>query len=153
MSAESPSVRVSVPGASIAVVASLWNAPIVDKLVEGAISSIESADASYKEYRVSGAFELPLVVFECLKTCDAAVALGVVLRGDTAHFDYICMSVTNGLTEVVLKTEKPVGFGVLMVETIEQALERIESHNNKGRESAEAVLLSLKHLTDIRGSA
>lgn len=153
MSTESPSIHVSLPGATIAVVASLWNAPIVDKLVEGAIGSIESADASYKEFRVSGAFELPLVVAECLKTFDAAIALGVVLRGDTAHFDYICTSVTNGLTEVVLKAEKPVGFGVLMVETIEQALERIEPRTNKGKESAEAVLFSLKQLSDIRGLA
>jgi 6,7-dimethyl-8-ribityllumazine synthase len=94
-----------------------------------------------------------LLVSESLKTYDAAIALGVVIRGDTAHFDYICTSVTDGLTEVVLKAGKPVGFGVLMVETLEQALQRVEPNNNKGKESAEAVLLSLKQLSELRGSA
>lgn len=151
MSKETPSITISLPGASIAVVATLWNAPIVDQLVTGAVSALETARASYKEFRVSGAFELPLVVAECLKTFDAAIALGVVIRGDTSHFEYICTSVTNGLTEVVLRARKPVGFGVLMVENVEQALERIEPNNNKGKESAEAVLLSLKQVSDIRG--
>jgi len=153
MSNDSPTIDISLPGVSIAVVATLWNAPIVDKLVEGAISAIELAGASFEEFRVAGAFELPLLVSESLKTYDAAIALGVVIRGDTAHFDYICTSVTDGLTEVVLKAGKPVGFGVLMVETLEQALQRVEPNNNKGKESAEAVLLSLKQLSELRGSA
>lgn len=153
MSNESPTIDINLPGVSIAVVATLWNAPIVDKLVEGAVSRIQEAGATSQEFRVAGAFELPLVVLESLKTFDAAVALGVVMRGDTAHFDYICSSVTNGLTEVVLRSGKPVGFGVLMVDNIEQALERTGPNNNKGKESAEAVLLSLKQLNDVRGLA
>jgi 6,7-dimethyl-8-ribityllumazine synthase len=102
-------------------------------------------------FRVSGAFELPLVVAQSLKNFDAAIALGVVIRGDTAHFDYICQSVTDGLTRVVLDERKPVGFGVLMVENEEQALVRCHKDNNKGAESAEAVLLSLQKLLEIKG--
>lgn len=150
MSHQSPLINVSMPNARVAIVSTLWNDVIVHQLVEGAKASLQASSASFQEFHVAGAFELPLLVSECLQTFDAAIALGVVIRGDTAHFDYICTSVTNGLTQVVLETRKPVGFGVLMVETIEQAQMRSQPTNNKGKESAEAVLLSLKQLAELK---
>lgn len=150
MSLNGPTINLQMPNIRIAIVSTLWNEDIVHLLVEGAKSSLQMSSASFEEFQVAGAFELPLLVSECLKTFDAAIALGVVIRGDTPHFDYICASVTNGLTQVVLESHKPVGFGVLMVESIEQAQIRSQPENNKGKESAEAVLLSLKSLAELR---
>lgn len=146
MSSDGPSIQLQMPNARIAIVASLWNREIVDELIAGASEALTVAAASYEVVRVAGAFELSLIVKNCLKDFDAAVALGVVIRGDTAHFDYICQSVTQGLTQVSIEAEKPVGFGVLMVENEQQAWDRCQKDNNKGKESAEAVLLSLSHV-------
>lgn len=151
MSSQAPRIEVTLPHMRIAIVATLWNENIVDQLIDGAQDVLGEASMETHVFRVSGAFELPLVVAQSLKNFDAAIALGVVIRGDTAHFDYICQSVTDGLTRVVLDERKPVGFGVLMVENEEQALVRCHKDNNKGAESAEAVLLSLQKLLEIKG--
>ena len=146
MSSDGPRIQVQMPNARIAIVASIWNKEIVDELIVGASEALTDASASYEVVRVAGAFELSLIIKNCLKDFDAAIALGVVIRGDTAHFDYICQSVTQGLTQVSFEAEKPVGFGVLMVENEQQAWDRCLKNNNKGKESAEAVLLSLSYL-------
>lgn len=146
MSSEAPSIQLQMPNTRIAIIASIWNREIVDELIKGASEALTDAAASYEVVRVAGAFELSLIVKNYLKDFDAAIALGVVIRGDTAHFDYICQSVTQGLTHVSLEAEKPVGFGVLMVENEQQAWDRCREGNNKGKEGAEAVLLSLSHV-------
>lgn len=150
MSNESPAIALQLPGARVAIIAALWNKDIVDRLIDGAVASLEAASANYDIIRVAGTFELSLLTKRCLKEYDAAIALGVVIRGDTAHFDYICQSVTTGLTQISLEVEKPVGFGVLMVDSEQQALDRSTKENNKGKESAEAVLLSLQQLSKLR---
>lgn len=150
MSSDSPSIQVQLPNTRIAIVASLWNSEIVDELIVGASEALDEASASYEVVRVAGAFELSLMIKNCLKEFDAAIALGVVIRGDTPHFDYICQSVTQGLTQISIDVEKPVGFGVLMVENEQQAWDRCQKNNNKGKESAEAVLLSLAQLLKLK---
>jgi 6,7-dimethyl-8-ribityllumazine synthase len=93
--------------------------------------------------RVAGSVELPVVAQALTNRCDAVVALGVVIRGATAHFDYVCRSVTDGLTRVALDAGTPVAHGVLTVDTIEQARERAglpESSEDKGWSSTVAAL-------------
>jgi 6,7-dimethyl-8-ribityllumazine synthase len=93
--------------------------------------------------RVSGAVELPVVAQALARRCDAVVALGVVIRGETAHFDYVCQSVTEGLTRVALDESTPVAHGVLTVDTIAQAEDRIglpDSAEDKGWDATVAAL-------------
>jgi len=96
---------------------------------------------------VSGSFELiSATKYAIDKKFDAVVALGVVIKGDTPHFDYVCMGVTNGIAHIAAETGKPIGFGVLTCDTEKQARERAgfsDSIENKGRDSALAVLQSL----------
>ncbi len=100
-----------------------------------------------------GAVELPIVAAALAARHDAVVALGVVIRGGTPHFDYVCQSVTQGLTEVALDTGIPVGFGVLTCDTVEQALDRAglpSSAEDKGREATFAALETATVLRDLR---
>jgi 6,7-dimethyl-8-ribityllumazine synthase len=103
--------------------------------------------------RVSGSVELPVVAQALAKRCDAVVALGVVIRGETAHFDYVCDAVTAGLTRVALDAQTPVAHGVLTVESLGQAKDRAgleDSIEDKGWQSTVAVLdavLAIRNLT------
>lgn len=151
MSTKSPRIEISNTSAKIAIIASLWNEEIVAQLIAGAEDTLSLASVEYETFRVSGAFELPLLCSRALERFDAAIALGVVIRGDTPHFDYINKAVTDGINRVILDSKKPIGFGVLMVEDDRQALERVQPNNNKGKESAEAVLLSLEQLRKVEG--
>eukprot|EP01047_Picozoa_sp_COSAG01_P000752 COSAG01_NODE_14_length_41020_cov_40.702133_44_plen_119_part_00 len=99
-----------------------------------------------KVYWVSGAFEIPLLSQKLLKTNDALIALGVVIEGKTAHFDYVCQGLTDGIMRVILDSEKPIGFGVLMTYSREDAEKRAkDKEKNKGWTTAAAVIKSLEH--------
>ncbi|GAA2692070.1 MULTISPECIES: 6,7-dimethyl-8-ribityllumazine synthase [Actinosynnema] len=131
-------------GLSLAVVATRWHGRITDRLVERAVAATEQAGATAKTVvRVAGAVELPVVAQALARTHDAVVALGVVVRGGTPHFEYVCDAVTAGLTRVALDESTPVGNGVLTCETEEQAVARAGfdgSVEDKGHEAAVAAL-------------
>ncbi len=136
--------------ARVAVLATRWNVDIVDALVAGARRELLAWGVQREnivEFRAPGAYELPLAAQALLTggKFDAVIALGAVIRGDTPHFDYVCEGCTHGLMDVQLKTGKPVAFGVLTVNTVQQAHDRSGSGNdNKGCESAAAVLDMLR---------
>jgi 6,7-dimethyl-8-ribityllumazine synthase len=144
-------------GLSLAVVATRWYCELTDVMVDSAVRAAEEAGADTPAVvRVPGAVELPVVAGALVAGHDAVVALGVVVRGGTPHFDYVCQSVTAGLTRVALDSGKPVGFGVLTCDTIEQARDRAGlagSSEDKGREAALAALetaLVLRELRSVR---
>jgi 6,7-dimethyl-8-ribityllumazine synthase len=129
----------------VAVVAALWHTPVMDGLVAGAQRALaEAGVAAVEVIRVPGSFELPVAAQAAAKAgYDAVVALGVVIRGGTPHFDFVCKAATDGLTRVALDTGVPVGFGLLTCDTEEQALDRAGldgSHEDKGYESARAAV-------------
>jgi len=128
----------------IAVVAASWHSEVMEGLVAGATRVLETAGANIRLIQVPGTFELPVATLKALESgADAVVALGVVMRGATPHFEYVCQAATHGLTEVVLRTGKAVGFGLLTVDDEEQALDRAGlpiSREDKGGEAAAAAL-------------
>jgi 6,7-dimethyl-8-ribityllumazine synthase len=132
-------------GASIGIVAGRWHGEIVDALVEGAVKAADEAGARFEVFRVPGAFEIPVVAARLAERYDAVVALGVVMRGGTPHFDYVCRAVTDGCVRVSLDSGKPLGFGVLTVDDEAQARERLD----KGREAVRAVIETLNVLDGI----
>jgi 6,7-dimethyl-8-ribityllumazine synthase len=139
----------------VAVVAASWHQVVMDGLVDGALRA--SKDYQVEEpqlVRVPGAFELPVVADALARQgYDAVVALGVVIRGGTPHFDYVCSAATNGLTRVALDHQTAVGFGVLTCDTEEQALDRAGLHGSsedKGYEVAAAALVTAQRLRSIR---
>jgi len=135
---------VDATGIRVVVVAGTWHAKISDALLAGAERMLEQANADYRVVRVAGAFELPVVSKVALdKGADAVVALGVIIRGGTPHFEYISAAATDGLTRVALDAGKPVGFGVLTTDDEQQALVRAglpESSEDKGFEAADAAV-------------
>jgi len=140
-------------GFRLAVISASWNADITDRLHDHAVSTLKVLGAAVDDWRVAGCVELPVVVAEALKTHDAVVANGCVVRGETAHFDYVCQAVTDGLTRASLDAAKPVGNGVLTVESEEQAIVRsgVEgATEDKGADAARAALHTLLVLREIR---
>ena len=130
-------------GMSVAIVTAHWNKDITGELRAQAIAAAEEAGAYVRDYTVVGALELPVVVQALADDHDAVVALGCVIRGGTPHFDYVCDSVTDGLTRIALDKATPIGNGVLTCNTHEQAVERSGvpgSTENKGREATIAAL-------------
>lgn len=129
---------------TVTVVAGMWHTEISEALIEGALRVLSAAGASHTVIRVPGSFELPVVAKAALEGgADAVVALGVIIRGGTPHFDYVSSAATNGLTDVALMTGKPVGFGVLTLDDEQQGLDRAGlpgSSEDKGAEAAEAAL-------------
>lgn len=120
-----------------------WNAAITDTLLERALAAAAEAGAVPTVVRVPGAIELPVVCQALAAGHEAVVALGVVVRGGTPHFDYVCDSVTAGLTRVALDERTPVGNGVLTVDTEQQALERSGRPGDAEDKGAEAVVAAL----------
>lgn len=138
----------------VAIVASLWHDQVMDGLVAGARAALGEAGVEEPTLvRVAGSFELPVVAAALARTHDAVVALGVVIRGGTPHFDYVCGATTDGLARVALDTGVPVGFGLLTCDTDEQAIDRAGlegSVEDKGREAAEAALSTALTLRELR---
>ncbi|MBO1770637.1 6,7-dimethyl-8-ribityllumazine synthase [Agrococcus sp. TF02-05] len=144
-------------GLRIAIVHGRWHERIADGLLEGARGALAETGAEVVELPVPGAFELPVVAQGALEAgFDGAVALGVIIRGGTPHFEYVSHAATMGLTEVAVRTGKPVGFGVLTLEDEQQGIDRAGlpgSKEDKGREAAEAVVeaaLALRSLSSMR---
>ncbi|NYG57445.1 6,7-dimethyl-8-ribityllumazine synthase [Nocardioides daedukensis] len=139
----------------VAVVASSWHVQVMDGLLAGAARALEAHGVTSPTIvRAPGAFELPVVAAELAKGHDAVIALGVVIRGGTPHFDYVCNAATDGLTRVALDTGVPVGFGLLTTDNDEQALDRagIEgSSEDKGWEATSAALQTARLLRGLRG--
>lgn len=131
-----------------AIVASEYNSVIMDRLIAGAMRVLKDQATII---RVPGSFELPLAAKRAAlsKKYDGIVALGCVLRGETPHFEYISQAVSAGLQQVALETGVPVGFGVLTVDTVEQAMERSGESGNKGFEAAAAALEMVHVLRQI----
>ncbi|MGI5292436.1 6,7-dimethyl-8-ribityllumazine synthase [Nonomuraea polychroma] len=130
-------------GLTVGVVAASWHAKITDQLVARAVQACDDSGARATVVRVAGSLEIPVVAQALARRCDAVVALGAVIRGETAHFDYVCDSVTSGLTRISLDEETPVGNGVLTCDTLDQALDRSGlpgSKEDKGYESTVAAL-------------
>jgi 6,7-dimethyl-8-ribityllumazine synthase len=132
-----------------AIVASEYNSVIMDRLIDGARRALKDHDLTL--IRVPGSFELPLVAKRAAETdnFDAIVALGCVMRGDTPHFEYISQAVSLGLQQVALETGLPVSFGVLTVDTVQQAMDRSGEAGNKGTEAALTALEMINVLREI----
>jgi 6,7-dimethyl-8-ribityllumazine synthase len=137
-------------------VASSWHTEVMDGLIGGAQRASGAAGALTTLIRVPGAFELPIVAKACAASTDfdVVVALGVVIRGDTPHFEYVCSAATQGLSQVALDYLVPVGFGLLTCDTDAQALIRAGlpgSQEDKGQEAVQAALLTWQTLNRITG--
>ena len=135
----------------VAVVAARWHAEVMDGLLAGARRALEEAGVRDPlVLRVPGSFELPVAAARAARSgYDAVIALGVVVRGGTPHFEYVCQAATQGLTQVSVETGVPVGFGVLTCDTDDQAVDRAGlpgSREDKGYEAAQAALATVVSL-------
>lgn len=141
-------------GLAVTIVAGMWHEEIAEALIAGATRVLDSAGASTTLVRVPGSFELPVVSKAALDNgAEAVVALGVIIRGGTPHFEYVSSAATTGLTEVALQTGKPVGFGVLTLDDEQQGIDRAGlpgSSEDKGAEAAEAALQTALVLRSLR---
>lgn len=140
-----PEENLNVADARVGIVAARFNSFVVDRLIDGARRTLTDHGINNDAIillHVPGAFELPLAARELAihHKVDAVIALGAVIRGDTAHFDYVCSECSAGLMRVSLDYGIPVGFGVLTVEDEDQALVRAGDEDNKGRDAAQAAL-------------
>ncbi len=159
--------RVRLVGAEtvrVGIVAACWHEEVMSGLIAGAERALDDAGVvDWRLFRVPGAFELPVVAGELARTVigadgprprfDAVVALGVVIRGGTPHFEYVCSAATQGLTRVALDSGVPVGFGLLTCDFVDQARMRAgfpNSVEDKGREAAEAAVATAVTLRQIR---
>ena len=133
-----------------AIIASEYNSVIMDRLIAGARRALKDQN-HVNLIRVPGSFEIPMAVKHAAlsKKYDGIVALGCVLRGETLHFEYISRAVSDGLQRVALETGIPVGFGVLTVDTVEQAMARSGESGNKGFEAAMAASQMINVLREI----
>ncbi|MDO8731634.1 MAG: 6,7-dimethyl-8-ribityllumazine synthase [Actinomycetota bacterium] len=153
-----PEVTVTAKDARVAIVAASWHVAVMDGLVAGAHRACESAGATPIVIRVAGSFELPIVAKACAASddFDVVVALGVVIRGDTPHFEYVCAAATDGLSQVALDYLVPVGFGLLTCDTEAQALARAGldgSTEDKGFEATQAALSTWRIVAGIAGQS
>jgi 6,7-dimethyl-8-ribityllumazine synthase len=132
--------------ASVVVIRTEWNAAIVDELFAGCKKILKSEKIDLREYKVPGAIEIPFAIKKYWEQSgkakpDAFIALGCVIKGDTPHFEYVCRSVTDGITSLNLQLPVPVIFGVLTVNTEEQARQRVGGvHGHKGEEAADTAI-------------
>lgn len=145
-----------VKDAFVILVKTEWNAAIVDELERGCMDILKSSGVRFRTIVVPGAVEIPFAIQQCQAHSNdvaAFIALGCVIRGDTPHFDYVCQSVTSGITLLNVKLPVPVIFGVLTVDTEEQAHERIGGkHGHKGEEAAiTAIKMMLVNQVITRG--
>jgi 6,7-dimethyl-8-ribityllumazine synthase len=150
----SPELKVEGTGLDIVVIAGHWHEEITNGLIAGATRALDESGASHRLVRVPGSFELPVAAKAALDAgADAVVALGVIIRGGTPHFEYVSDAATSGLTQVTIQTGKPVGFGVLTLDDEQQGLDRAGlpgSKEDKGREAAEAAVVTAVLLRELR---
>jgi 6,7-dimethyl-8-ribityllumazine synthase len=145
---------VAAPGLTLAIAVTRWHAEVTDSLLDRAVGAARAAGIPQPPVvRVPGAIELPLVAAELAGTHDAVACLGAVIRGGTPHFDYVCQSVTYGLSRVALDTGTPVGNCVLTCDTLAQALDRCglaDSSEDKGWDAVIAALETALVLRSLR---
>lgn len=149
----SPTVRATAPDARVAVVAASWHDEVMTALIASSVRTVRAAGGHAEVFRVPGSFELALGAQAAANAgFDAVVALGVVIRGGTPHFEYVCDAATSGLNRVALDTGVPIGFGVLTCDTEQQAYDRAGlpgSSEDKGAEAANAALAMIGVLREI----
>lgn len=149
----SPDLTVDGSGLRVAVVAASWHTTVMAGLVGGALRGLaESGVSNPRLVRVPGSFELPVAAARLARDHDAVVALGVVIRGGTPHFEYVCQAATEGLTRVSVDSGVPVGFGLLTCDNEQQALDRAGldgSKEDKGHEAALAAVATAVTLRDL----
>ncbi len=149
--AGSPSLNLDAAGMRVVVVAASWHAQVMVGLLAGAVRALDRAGATHEVVRVPGTFELPVVARAVATDGVAAVvALGVVIRGGTPHFEYVCRAATDGLMRVALDTGVPIGFGVLTCDDEAQALDRAGLHSSREDKGAEAVDAALSTALTLR---
>jgi len=142
-------------GLRVVVIAASWHAQIMAGLIDGAQRTLAASGATYEVVRVPGSFELAVAAQAAFAGgADAVVALGVIIRGGTPHFDYVASATTDGLTRVALDAGRPLGFGVLTLENEQQGLDRAGlpgSKEDKGAEAAEAALRTARIVAELAG--
>ncbi|WP_417554393.1 6,7-dimethyl-8-ribityllumazine synthase [Microbacterium sp.] len=142
-------------GLRVVVIAGTWHEVITNGLIAGAQRALEASGAEHTLVRVPGSFELAVAAQAAFAGgADAVVALGVIVRGGTPHFEYISAATTDGLTRVALDAGRPVGFGVLTLDDEQQGLDRAglaDSQEDKGAEAAEAALRTARVIAQLRG--
>jgi len=139
-------------GVRVAVVAASWHEEVMAGLLSGAQDYLQACGAVADLVRVPGSFEIPIVAARVAATHDVVVALGVIIRGGTPHFEYVSSAVTDGLGRVALDSGTPIGFGILTCDTVEQALDRSGgpgASEDKGQEAAAAALATWKVLQSL----
>lgn len=134
----------------VAVVAASWHDEVMDGLLAGAERSLSQLGITPRVIRVPGSFELPVAAGRVARHVDAVVALGVVIRGGTPHFEYVCQAATTGLTDVSVRTGTPVGFGVLTCDDEQQALDRAGLEGSREDKGAEAALAAVDTAATLR---
>jgi 6,7-dimethyl-8-ribityllumazine synthase len=150
MAGHAPEIGIKpLPNAKVAIISSSWHLDICNDLIAGAQRALAEAQVKTVEVQyVPGSFEIPLAAQYAFEAgFDAVVAVGLVLKGETPHFDYVCQGVTQGVIDVSLKYSKPIGYGVLMCNDLDQAIARCgraASKEDKGYDSAIAALELLR---------
>jgi 6,7-dimethyl-8-ribityllumazine synthase len=150
MAGHAPEIGIKpLPNAKVVIISSSWHLDICNDLIAGARRALDAALVKNIEVQyVPGSFEIPLAAqYAFEKGFDAVVAVGLVLKGETPHFDYVCQGVTQGVIDVSLKYGKPIGYGVLMCDDLDQAIARCgrpHSKEDKGYDSAIAALELLR---------
>jgi 6,7-dimethyl-8-ribityllumazine synthase len=143
-------------GLSIVVVAGTWHDTITDGLIAGAKRVLDASGSAWRLVRVPGSFELPVAAKAAFDGgADAVVALGVIIRGGTPHFEYVSSAATDGLTRVAIDAGRPIGFGVLTLDDEQQGLDRAGlagSKEDKGAEAADAAIRTALVLRELRGA-
>lgn len=141
-------------GLRVVVIAGTWHDVITDGLIAGAQRVLDASGAAHSVVRVPGSFELAVAAQAAFAGgADAVVALGVIIRGGTPHFEYVSAATTDGLTRVALDAGKPVGFGVLTLDDEQQGLDRAGlpgSQEDKGAEAADAALRTARVIAELR---
>lgn len=150
----SPSITVDGRGLNVIIIAGQWHDVITNGMIASAQRTLDESGASHRLVRVSGSFELPLASKIALENgADAVVALGVIIRGGTPHFEYVSSATTDGLLRVMLDTGKPIGFGVLTLDDEQQGLDRAGLPGSTEDKGAEAAIAALSTAVVIRGLA
>ncbi len=153
--APSTAEQIDATGMNVVIIAGTWHEVITDGMIAGAERVLNAANATHRLVRVPGSFELAVAAQAAFAGgADAVVALGVIIRGGTPHFEYVSSATTDGLTRVALDAGKPVGFGVLTVDDEQQGLDRAGlegSKEDKGAEAADAALRTALVLRELRG--
>ena len=150
-----PDLHVAGAGKKVVIIATQWHEQVMKGLVAGVERACRDAKADCEVVRVPGSFELPLAAKAYAESgkADALVCLGVVIRGGTPHFDYVCDAATYGLTKVSIESRIPLGFGLLTCDNEEQALDRAgleSSSEDKGYEAVQAALAMVQVLTQAK---